>query len=92
MGVITDEETEKNADPVATASDAAWLDYAKGTFSLTDKRIFEQGFRDGWRMRRERMFQQMPQSYTSITVSCWLCRGEHLAGVKWCPVLVKVGL
>ena len=46
--------TDTNPDPVATAAETAWLEYAKGTYSTTDKRIFVEGFRRGmnWQQRR----------------------------------------
>lgn len=44
-----------NPDPVATAAETAWLEYAKGTYSSTDKRIFVEGFRQGWRAQYQHL-------------------------------------
>jgi hypothetical protein len=40
-------------DPVTTAAHNAWLEYAKGTYSNTDKRIFIAGFMAGNRYRQQ---------------------------------------
>lgn len=41
MSTITD---DKQSDPLAAAAEAAWLEYAKGTFMRVDKRIFMAGW------------------------------------------------
>lgn len=50
--------TAENTDPLTTAAEAAWLEYAKGTWSETDRRVFVEGFRHGTmysnRLQRER--------------------------------------
>lgn len=40
-------------DSLTAAAERAWLDYAKGTYSETDKRIFIAGFRQGVRYKRK---------------------------------------
>lgn len=45
--------TTTNDDPLLTAAETAWLEYAKGTYSNTDKRIFIEGFRRGWQSHSE---------------------------------------
>lgn len=81
--------TTVNPDPLPTAADTAWLEYVKGTWSESDQRLFVDGFQSGWRESKERIRRRLPQSYTTVRVSCWLCRGEHEMGVKFCPVLVR---
>lgn len=51
MSTTTDNATP---DPLLAAAETAWLEYAKGTWSETDRRIFVEGFRRGvnWQQRR----------------------------------------
>lgn len=44
---------DSDNDPLLTAANTAWLEYAKGTYSATDKRIFIEGFRRGWQSRHK---------------------------------------
>lgn len=82
--------TDTNADPVATAAETAWLEYTKGTYSNTDKRIFVEGFRRGWQGRRQHALKQLPQSYTGDTIYCWVCRTNHIDAAKFCPAMWSI--
>lgn len=46
-------------DPVVTAAETAWLDYAKGTWSETDRRIFVEGFRRGDLYRQQQRLKEL---------------------------------
>lgn len=54
-----------NNDPLPTAAERAWLEYAKGTYSETDKRIFIEGFRRGvrWQQRRVKAQERYEDDY-----------------------------
>lgn len=54
-----------DADPLAAAANSAWLEYARGTWSETDKRIFMEGFRRGvqWQQRRVKAQARYEEEY-----------------------------
>lgn len=53
------------SDPFIAAAERAWLEYAKGTYSETDKRIFIEGFRRGagWQGRRVKAQERYEDNY-----------------------------
>lgn len=57
--------TDSNNDPLLTAAETAWLEYARGTYSETDKTIFVQGFCRGvnWQQRRVRAQERYGRDY-----------------------------
>lgn len=60
--------TTTNDDPLLTAAETAWLEYAKGTYSNTDKRIFIEGFRRGvnWQQRRVKAQARYEDDYERL--------------------------
>lgn len=46
-------------DPLLAAAERAWLEYAKGTYSETDKRIFVEGFIKGTAWRKHQIEAKM---------------------------------
>lgn len=60
MGRIEGERMTDSStiDPLTAAAQAAWLDFAKGTYSTTDQRIFVAGFMAGNRHRQRQEKQQ----------------------------------
>lgn len=57
--------TTDNNDSLFTAAEKAWLEYARGTYSETDKRIFVEGFRRGvnWQQRRVKAQGRYEENY-----------------------------
>lgn len=47
--------TPTTNDPLLIAAERAWLEYAKGTWSETDKRIFIAGFIEGAKWKKHQM-------------------------------------
>lgn len=47
------------SDPLTAAAEHAWLEYAKGTYSETDKQIFIEGFIRGAAWRKHQMEAEM---------------------------------
>lgn len=60
--------TTTNDDPLLAAAETAWLEYAKGTYSETDKTIFVQGFRRGvnWQQRRVKAQERYEDNYERL--------------------------
>lgn len=83
-------ETTTDNNPLPAAAETAWLEYAKGTYSNTDKRIFVEGFHRGWQGRREQALKKLPQSYTGTIIYCWVCRTNHIDAAKFCPAMWSI--
>lgn len=65
MNTTTTDDNSEYLDPWAVAAECAWLEYAKGTYSETDKRIFIEGFRRGagWQGQRVKAQERYEDNY-----------------------------